>query len=106
MDEGISLGKLPICYNIYIGLFVCVAKYIGVNMYTWHTHAHTHTHTHTHTVSEDLTLYPESQAKQFLTFLTRANRYPSLLMGGDTTAQATRKIVLVEVSTRLFLSSQ
>ena len=49
-------------------------------------------------------LFPESQTKQFQDFLTRANRYPSLMVGGASTSgggvsnQRSKKIVLVEVS--------
>ena len=52
----------------------------------------------------DLVLFPESQTKQFQDFLTRANRYPSLIVGGASTSgggianQRSKKIVLVEVS--------
>ena len=52
---------------------------------------------------EILALFPESQTKQFQDFLTRANRYPSLMMGGayasggGVSNQRSRKIVLVEV---------
>ena len=52
----------------------------------------------------DLVLFPESQTKQFQDFLTRANRYPSLMVGGASTSgggvsnQRSKKIVLVEVS--------
>ena len=51
----------------------------------------------------DLVLYPESQTKQFQDFLTRANRYPSLMVGGASASgggvsnQRSKKIVLVEV---------
>ena len=52
----------------------------------------------------DLLLYTESQTKQFQDFLTRANRYPSLMVGGASVSgggvfnQRSKKIVLVEVS--------
>ena len=42
-------------------------------------------------------LYPESQTKQFKDFVTRANRYPALQMGGAGES-ALKKVVLVEVS--------
>lgn len=49
----------------------------------------------------DLVLYPESQTKQFQNFITRANRYPSLVMGGASgggaSSKGTKKVVLVEV---------
>ena len=48
----------------------------------------------------DLILYPESQAKQFRHFLVRANRYPSLQMGGAGEEGRERKVVLVEVSSK------
>ena len=48
-------------------------------------------------VSEDVTLYPESQSRQFLTFLTRANRYPTLALEGVVSNTTTRKVVLIEV---------
>ncbi len=57
-----------------------------------------HTHTHTpHAVSDDMTLFPESQSRQFLMFLTRANRYPTLHLGGGDSLHTTKKVVLVEV---------
>lgn len=53
----------------------------------------------------DLLLYTESQTKQFQDFLTRANRYPSLMVGGASVPgggvssnSRPKKIVLVEVS--------
>lgn len=55
-------------------------------------------------VAGDLILYPESQTKQFQDFLTRANRYPSLMVGGASgggvSNQRSKKIVLVEVNTK------
>ena len=51
----------------------------------------------------DLVLYPESQTRQFQDFLTRANRYPSLVVGGVSGSgdggsnRRAKKIVLVEV---------
>lgn len=46
----------------------------------------------------DLVFYPESQTKQFRHFLARANRYPSLQVGGTGEEEKGRKVVLVEVS--------
>ncbi len=60
----------------------------------------THPHTPMHAVSDDMTLFPESQSRQFLMFLTRANRYPTLHLGGGDSPHTTRKVVLVEVCTK------
>lgn len=48
----------------------------------------------------DLMVYPESQTAQFRNFLVRANRYPSLQVGGASGCgqQLGKKIVVVEVS--------
>lgn len=48
----------------------------------------------------DLVVYPESQTAQFRNFLVRANRYPSLQVGGASGCgqQQEKKIVVVEVS--------
>ena len=48
----------------------------------------------------DLMVYAESQTKQFHSFLVRANRYPSLQVGGVSGCglQPDKKIVIVEVS--------
>lgn len=48
----------------------------------------------------DLVVYPESQTSQFRSFLVRANRYPSLQVGGASGCgqQQEKKIVVVEVS--------
>ena len=48
----------------------------------------------------DLVLYTESQAKQFRHFLVRANRYPSLQVGGAGEEGREKKVVLVEVSSK------
>ncbi len=72
-----------------------------INILFPHTHTHTlthHPHTPMHAVSDDMTLFPESQSRQFLMFLTRANRYPTLHLGGGDSPYTTRKVVLVEVS--------
>lgn len=51
----------------------------------------------------DQILYQESQSKQFQNFLLRANRYPSLVFGGEkergvvSGQSRTRKVVLIEV---------
>ncbi|XP_064385945.1 cell cycle checkpoint protein RAD17-like isoform X2 [Halichondria panicea] len=54
-------------------------------------------------VSDDMTLFPESQSRQFLMFLTRANRYPTLHLGGGDSPYTTRKVVLVEEFPNAFL---
>ena len=46
----------------------------------------------------DLVEYTESQTKQFQSFLVRANRYPSLQLGGAGGCGPEKKIVIVEVS--------
>ena len=64
-----------------------------------------------HSSTGDLVLYPESQTRQFQDFLTRANRYPSLVVGGvsgsggGVSNRSEKKIVLVEVI-RMFELSQ
>ena len=52
----------------------------------------------------DLMMYPESQTRQFRSFLVRANRYPSLLVGGmgECGQSLEKKIVAVEVSVCIY----
>lgn len=50
-------------------------------------------------IHPDWELY-ESQTKQFQNFITRANRYPSLQLGGS--GKRERKVVVVEVRLTLF----
>ena len=49
----------------------------------------------------DLVVYAESQTKQFRSFLLRANRYPSLLVGGASGCGLNKKIVIVEVGSHV-----
>ena len=63
---------------------------------------------HTDPQPGDLVVYAESQTKQFRSFLLRANRYPSLLVGGASGCGLgasgcglNKKIVIVEVGSHV-----